>query len=275
MGICICCGNSVGLFRSYHAECVQKQKLGLSAIENIVVEAFTGIRDYKKIEFDIRSIVDSSFVLEAQITDIYVRTWERVVNNFLDEGCLDENEEQRLIDLIQYFDLSTTELNKNGAITKCYKGSILRNLMNGIIRSEEDLDGLPFNFQKNEQPIWLFTGVDFLEDKIRRQFVGGSSGVSVRIMKGLYYRVGAFKGESISRTERVHVDTGLLCATNKHIYFHGPRKSFRVPFTKIVSFTPYRDGIGIVKDSASAMPQTFITNDGWFTYNLITNLAHL
>jgi hypothetical protein len=93
-------------------------------------------------------------------------------------------------------------------------------------------------------------------------------------MKGLYYRTGAFEGHSVARTERTHVDTGLVGITNKHIYFSGELKSFRVPYAKIVSFEPFRDGIGIVRDAVTAKSQIFVTHDGWFTYNLVTNLAH-
>jgi hypothetical protein len=79
----------------------------------------------------------------------------------------------------------------------------------------------------------------------------------------------------IDRTERIHVDTGLVVATSKHIYFTGPKKAFRVPYVKIVSFHPFSNGIGIIRDAATAKPQFFITHDGWFTYNLVTNLARL
>jgi hypothetical protein len=46
-----------------------------------------------------------------------------------------------------------------------------------------------------------------------------------------------------------------------------------VAYDKIVSFTPYSDGIGIQRDAQTAKPQVFVTGDGWFTYNLIANLA--
>jgi hypothetical protein len=88
-------------------------------------------------------------------------------------------------------------------------------------------------------------------------------------------RVGAFKGQAIDRTERVRVDTGLLAITNKHIYFTGPAKSLRLPFAKIVSFQPFNDGVGVIRDTASAKHQIFVTGDRWFTYNLVTNLAQM
>jgi hypothetical protein len=88
---------------------------------------------------------------------------------------------------------------------------------------------LPFNFQKNEQLVWLFQNVEYLEDKTRREYVGKSSGVSIRIAKGVYYRTGAFKGHPIERTERVSLGHGLLGVTTKHLYFDGPNASKRAP----------------------------------------------
>jgi hypothetical protein len=116
---------------------------------------------------------------------------------------------------------------------------------------------------------------DYLEEKARRLYVGRSRGVSVRVMKGVYYHTAGFKGYPVDRTERLHVDTGSVAITTKHIYFSGPRRAFRVPFAKIVSFEPFSNGLGFIRDSASAKPQILVTHDGWFTYNLVTNLARL
>lgn len=85
----------------------------------------------------------------------------------------------------------------------------------------------------------------------------------------------AFRGHPVETTRRTHVDTGLFAVTTKHLYFAGPAKSFRIRNDKIVSYTAYSDGIGVHRDAASAKPQTFITGDGWFTYNLAVNAGNL
>jgi len=146
--------------------------------------------------------------------------------------------------------------------------------MNGVIPKRMGFDRSPrLNFQRNEQVVWTFEGIDYLEDRTRRQYVGASSGVSIRVMKGIYYHVGGFKGQAIDRTERVHLDTGLVAVTTKQIYFAGAERAFRVPYAKIVSFEPFTNGLGIIRDGVSAKPQIFVTHDGWFTYNLVSNLA--
>ena len=75
--------------------------------------------------------------------------------------------------------------------------------------------------------------------------------------------------------ETVRLDTGLMGLTTKHIYFAGDTKRFRVRYDRIVAFEPYSDGIGIMREAQTAKPQTFITGDGWFAFNLATNLAQM
>jgi hypothetical protein len=153
---------------------------------------------------------------------------------------------------------------------------VLREVLNGVVPKRMTFNSnLPINFQKGEQIVWVFPESSYLEDKTRRQYVGQSKGVSVRVMKGVYYRVGAFQGQPVEWIERVHLDTGYVVITNKNLYFAGPSKSLRIPYKKIVSFLSFSDSIGIIRDAANAKPQIFVTGDGWFPYNLLTNLAQL
>lgn len=61
--------------------------------------------------------------------------------------------------------------------------------------------------------------------------------------------------------------------TNMHLCFAGPVKSFRLPYSKIVSFDHYSDGISVTKDTGSGKPMIFKTGEGWFIYNLVKHLA--
>src|SRR4051812_46664025 len=101
--------------------------------------------------------------------------------------------------------------------------------------------------QKGEQIVWAFGGSRYLEEKTRREWVGRSQGMSVRVARGVYYRTGASRGHSVEHSETVLIDRGWLILTNKHIYFSGPKKSLRVPYSKIVSFEPFSDGMGIMR----------------------------
>lgn len=280
---CKYCGKPAGFFRWKHSEChdkhqshVREIERSLSVIKDLAIASLESKSNCELLKRKIIEIQDRLSIPDSQIRLVLIEAWEKIVEYFLDDGILDEAEEVGLNDFKSCFALSQEELNKNGAFLKMGKATVLREVLNGVIPSNVTLNtNLSVNLQKDEQIVWAFPNSKYLEDKTRRQAVGSSQGVSVRVMKGLYYRTGTFKGRSISYTERVHVDTGLVIVTNKNIYFVGSQKSLRLPYGKIISFEPFSDGIGIMRDASTAKPQIFVTEDGWFIYNLVTNLSKL
>lgn len=276
MGACKYCGKPAGFLKNKHAECETQYNRGVQKIVSEVSRAIRESDDYESLATMIPNIERSALIPSGNRQDLLIKGWEGSVEQFLEDGLLDTAEEERLVKFKNHFNLSTHNLDRNGALTKTTKAAVLRDVLGGVIPNRLSIEGnLPINFQKGEQLVWAFQNSKYLEDKTRRKYVGSSQGTSIRIMKGVYYRVGAFKGHAVNYTERVHVDTGWVAVTNKNIYFAGPQKSVRLPYTKIVSFEPFSDGLGVIRDTATAKPQIFVTGDGWFTYNLVTNLAQL
>lgn len=133
----------------------------------------------------------------------------------------------------------------------------------------------PINFQKSETPIWEFVNAVLYEEQTTRTMEGRTSGFSVRIAKGLYYRASAFKGHPVIKTKLVPKYSGAMVITNKHIYFYSREKSLRFPFTKIVSFVDYEDGLGIQLDKQNSKPILIQNIDGWLAYNIASNIQNL
>jgi hypothetical protein len=283
LGDCKYCGKPAGFLRGKHAECEELHRErervtqdGRQQISDEVLRAIKGSDSFDTLEKIIIEIEQSTLVSASDRKALLVKGWENSVEQFLEDGILDVAEEHRLIEFKNRFELSQSELDRNGALTRTAKAAVLRDVLNGIIPERLSVEGnLPINFQKGEQIVWAFPDSKYLEDKTRRQYVGSSRGVSVRVMKGVYYRVGAFKGHAVESNQRVHIDTGWVVVTSKNIYFARPRKSLRLPYAKIVSFEPFSDGIGVMRDAATAKPQVFVTGDGWFTYNLVINLSQV
>lgn len=276
MGNCKYCGKPVGFLRFKHAEC---EKSHLEQEQQILVEvskAIKGSDNFDQLEKVIVKIEQSSLVLSGDRKALLIKGWENSVEQFLQDGILDANEEKRLMEFKEWFDISSIDLNKNGALEKTAKSAVLREVLSGnIIEHAPDKGKIPINFQIGEKVVGFFVDSEYLEDKVIREFVGRSHGLSIRVMNGVYYRVNAFKGRPVEHTERLHIDTGMVVLTNKNIYFVGPKKSIRLPYQKIVSFEPFSNGIGVMQDSPTAKLQIFLTGDGWYIYNLVTNLAQL
>ena len=207
---------------------------------------------------------------------LLIRAWEEAVEGSLEDGLISLDEENALAQYTDHFDLTQEELNRNGAQTTMVQAGVIRDVANGLVPQRQTLSGaIPFNLMKSEQLVWVINGVDYFETVTRRERRGTSHGVSIRVARGLYYSPRQFRSRAVEWEETVKADTGLLGLTTKHLYFSGSRKKFRVRYDRIVSFDPYEDGLGIMRDAQAAKPQTFITGDGWFVYNLAVNLAQM
>ena len=204
--------------------------------------------------------------------------WGRAVDEALEDGLLSQDEEASLGRFMQHFELSQSQLDGNGRYTKLVQAGVLRDVVESHLPDRMDFgDRMPFNLMKSEDMIWVFHDAKYYKTKTEREFRGSSLGVSVRVASGVYLRPSQFRGRSHSREVTIHADTGMLGVTTKHLYFHGERERFRVRHDKIVSFEPFTDGLGIMRDNLRAKPETFGVGDdeGWFIYNLVTNIGNL
>ena len=274
MGNCKFCGKSAGFLRSEHSECRNTHEKGKLRIIHLIAGAAVQDDLPPHLMKEVNRSAASSFIKKRDLPAILATGFEHAVDLALDDHLLTEQESQTLDELLKILPVSQSVLNQNGAVTRLVQGNILRDIQEGNISQRINIDGrLPFNLQKSETLVWVFQDVKYLEDKTRSQFVGGSHGMSFRVAKGVYYRTGSFKGRRVETTETTHVDTGLMGITSKHVYFSGASKRFRIRYDRIVTFEPYSDGIGLMRDAQTAKSQTFITDEGWFTYNLISSLA--
>ncbi len=273
MSTCKFCGKDAGFLRSAHKECLGTFERGRNEIASLLSASTRGKLDPSTVDKDIKTIAHSSYIDEQTLKQTALECLEHAIDLALDDDLLSQEEESTLGDFIKRYDLEKAKLNTNESYLRLVKAGVLRDLLEGKIPNRVALDGqLPINFQKSEQIIWVFQDVEYLQPRTRTTYEGRSSGVSFRVMKGVYYRVGQFKGNPVQTTQIVTVDKGILVATNKNLYFVGGAKSLRVPFNKIVTFQPYSDAIAISRDRV-IKPDIFKTGDGWFTYNLISSVA--
>lgn len=124
----------------------------------------------------------------------------------------------------------------------------LKKIQKGDLSEVEPIANPPILLKKNEVAYVLLKGIALYEERTKQQYVGGSRGVSFRVMKGVSFRVGAFKGERIPVTEKKHIDTGDLTITNKRVIFTGDTKSLSYPVSKIINVEDYSDGISINRE---------------------------
>ena len=277
MGNCIYCGQKAGFLKSKHKDCESNYFDSKNKIIENICTAITKDSDFDNLENKIKEIAEKNYVKPDEIIDLYTKGFDKAVDSFLDDGILTTDEEDKISKFKTHYNFEQNVIDKNGSLQKVVKAAILREILDGQIpETKLNIQGnLPFLLQKNENVIWIFQNVDFYEQRTRTVYQGKTQGVSVRIAKGLYYRTGSFKGNPVKIEEMKYISRGLVALTNKQIYFASSAKNFKVPYNKIVTIDPYEDGVGLQKDGANTKPQVFKGLDGWFTYNLISNLNQM
>ena len=282
MGKCKYCGLSAGLLRDYHKECKEayeyKELKFNQSVEKVICLTTDYIKDNidrKEFKGELKSLASTVNINKEEMKEAFVKGWEKTLEDYLDDNILSKDEEDKLTNGADNLNLTQEDLNIRGAWLRAAMAGIVSDVIKG--KKPERIKGEfehPFNLQKSEFLIWVFPNTEYYIEKIKKEYVGGSDAMSIRIMKGVYYRKSAFRGQPVETSFLDKTDTGFLGITNKHIYFGGENtKSFRIRYDKIVTFTPYSDGIGICRDAQTAKPQIFVTHFGWFTYNLVKNLA--
>jgi hypothetical protein len=270
------CGSGAGFLKDYHPECKQKNVDGWVEMVALAGDAVVRGENVDSLPDKLAEVARASYIPESQCVPAIVAGWGQALDRFLDDSLLSESEYARLVGVADRLGITYEELNVNGAYDRAEKAKILTDLSQGEIPTQDIKGELPLNLKKSEEVVYLFGSVSYWEERTQRSYVGGSHGVGIRVMKGVYYRVGAFKGRPVTTSQMENLDTGgLLVVTTENLYYHGHRKSFRIPYSKIVSFTHYSDGIGLHRDTATARPQVFVTGDGWFTCNLIESVARM
>ncbi|GAB2660810.1 hypothetical protein GCM10027169_24490 [Gordonia jinhuaensis] len=86
--------------------------------------------------------------------------------------------------------------------------------------------------------------VALMKETAVREFRGGSQGVSIRIAKGVNYRVGGVRGRSVVvGTTQTEQDTGDLVITDRRAVFIGGKRTLEFRYDRLIALEQYRDGI--------------------------------
>ncbi len=209
---------------------------------------------------------------QTKENEIALTVLNKAAQDFLSDNIIDDSEQAELDDYTNALRLTTDNLPerfRGSDIEKLGQAAILRKLQKGENPPAMNV-ALPIVIGAREYVVWVYTNITMYQQKTVRQWVGGSSGVSVRIVKGVYYRTGATKGHPVEHSTWETIGVGSLVLTNKNVIFYSPYKSVKIPYNKLISYVPYSDGIELHKDGATAKPQIFQGFDSWFMVNFLS-----
>jgi hypothetical protein len=96
--------------------------------------------------------------------------------------------------------------------------------------------------KKGEHTLWSATGIFHETGRTPSTYVGGSSGVSIPVVAGIRFRVGATKGQIIPGEElQIDKDRGVVMLTTERLIFTGPTKTQEWNFDKLLQLSTNED----------------------------------
>ena len=185
---------------------------------------------------------------------------------------LSQEIEDKIYQFMEHFNTKSDDLDFQ---TKelIVKGCIVRDLLAGTPNPRVQVPDMPFNLKKDEKLIYAFQ-IPVKEVVTKKERIAGSRGVSIRVMKGVYYHMGGSKGQTIETKVNQSLGICSVAVTNQYLYIMSAETSFRIAFNKIVSIYNNGDNVIIYRDGAKNNPLMLEYNDTWFLCNILQNATN-
>ena len=102
----------------------------------------------------------------------------------------------------------------------------------------------PTLMTKEGELVYLETAASLMKEVVQREWRGASTGFSFPIAKGIRFRTGQLRGESVVvGTELQPEDDGVLCITSQRVAYLGSRKTMEFQYSKLMNVEVFTDGI--------------------------------
>jgi hypothetical protein len=126
----------------------------------------------------------------------------------------------------------------------------------------------PVILKKTEKAIVVLPNITFKEPRAVRTSVGGYGGPTIRIAKGISFKLGGASSRSVSHDEIKAIDKGTLTITNKRLIFTGTMKTLNYNLSKIISINEFKDGIAIQRDNKQKIEYFTGSNETILNYKI-------
>lgn len=225
-----------------------KRKLGLKAVDLLSkyrMQDFS-LSDIEK--YEIQLLATELTITKSEADTINqknaIEIFQKFASGKLASGRITDQEQQEICNMAGSLGLNATNLPLDVKARELYQHAILLNeLEKGNLPT---IYNAPIVVQKDEIVHWQVNATLLTPKVVTTGYVGGSRGVSIRVMKGVSYRVGSSRSTPIRESITIR-NAGSLIVTNKRVVFTGSGKSFSIGYKQLLSFDPYSNGIGFQK----------------------------
>jgi hypothetical protein len=273
MGICTFCGQDAGLLRGEHKSCRSAHDDAIVHIPEFFVQTLRSGIEPRLFASVLMDDAKRSHIDEAEFRQLAIVGIKAMINEALAGGVIAESDQTRICEIREAFGIDGTDV--GGVEGKCFqKALVLSGLHRGELPKVNVQGRMPLSLAKGEAIIWVFNGVEGVTTETHSRFVGASSGVSVRLMKGLTVRSGRMQGHSVKTKSLASMGNGDLVITNRNLYFLTGVKVIKLSRNVIVAASADNHGLAILRNG-DLPPMIFKVEDPAFAADVIGRLNQL
>lgn len=266
MGKCKYCHKPAGFLRWKHPWCEEANLQNKQKIDELIETSFVEEGNFTKIKTEIDILQKNGYISSKELHELYIENYDTAVQQFLYDGILTKEEEKKLAEFKSALALDQEILDQNGLFQKFIKAVIIRDLAEGKPSPVvfDITDKIPCSFEKDENLIWIFDGVELYEY--------GNKLSEIDQNPQEKFKTESFTNTNIDIKGKKFIDEGIIAVTDKYIHFASPMRNFTTDFRKFIAMTPYENGLEFQRNEIGAKPQVITNIDGKFLYSILTNI---
>lgn len=201
-------------------------------------------------------------ITKYSLKDIDLREHQKAAFEYFFEKSISDQrvsdfEKEKMETLARYFGTPLSQLGfDQGKFNKYY---CLEQIDNGQLPI---MHGNPLDIilKRHEVIHFICAAVTMKRKRVTNKINYGGVTGSIKIMKGVRYRVGSINVQRISSEVVEKEDAGYMCITNQRIIFKGSRKNFTLLYDKILHLALEEGMLQITKDGKEVPYLVFLSD---------------
>jgi hypothetical protein len=173
-----------------------------------------------------------------KLTKLHDQTFRALAERVLADDLLTKAEEDELLRVGELLGVP------NGNIQARFPDLVIRLMIAGINDGRMPVESRPSMRPKTREVVHAEFAAALMKEVVRREYRGGSSGISIPIGFGMRYSTSSTRGRSVVvGVELQAADAGVLAITSERVVFIGQRKTQESQYRKLVGMDVFTDGV--------------------------------
>jgi len=227
-----------------------KSRLNKKSIETLIIKSYDDKILSDKEEMEIINLAEYLELPKGYVEKIRNKISSSILNSALKDKLSDNRltpkEESELTKLLSDLKISKEQFSKiipQKKLNQLEYAKLLWSLDKGIFYP---IQNPPITLKRKEE-CYLILPAKLIEFKtVHKGYSYNNSSISIPIMKGVRYRIGGGRAKPIKKEVKIKYPGKLLLTNLRIVFISNGNKSFQIPFSKLLSFNVYLDGLEFI-----------------------------